>query len=47
MYGNLKAELARKDLDISTVAKTLGVTERTVKNKLEGITGFTLTVILL
>lgn len=41
MYGTLKAELARKELTVPIIAKTLGVTEKTIRNKLEGITGFT------
>lgn len=40
MLRNLKAEMTRKDINAEVIAKTLGVTERTVRNKIDGATGF-------
>lgn len=40
MYGNLKAEMARRDIRKTHIATVIGSTEKTVKNKLSGITEF-------
>lgn len=40
MYGNLRAELARKEMGVSDIAAVLGTTERTAKNKLSGKSEF-------
>lgn len=42
MYGNLRAELARKGMGVSDIAKAIGTTERTAKNKLSGKSEFSL-----
>lgn len=45
MTANLVAELIKKGIPAQRVAKeiagTIGVTERTARNKINGITGFT------
>lgn len=41
MLSNLKAEIARKDLKTEDIAKALDVNEKTVRNKISGITPFT------
>ena len=41
MYHNLKKVLYQKDIAIKQYAKFLGVSEKTVQNKLQGITDFT------
>ena len=40
MYGNLKAEMARCEISQSDIAKAINTTEKTVKNKLTGVTEF-------
>lgn len=40
MYPNLSAELARRALSIADVAATLGISERSFYNKLNGNTDF-------
>lgn len=40
MYGNLRAEMARREISRSDIAKAIGTTEKTVKNKMTGISGF-------
>lgn len=41
MMQNLSDELRRKGISQNTVAKLLGCTDRTVRNKLDGNTEFT------
>lgn len=41
MYSNLKDVLYRKNITIKQYAAFLGVSEKTVQNKLQGITAFT------
>lgn len=38
---NLKAEMAKRDITIEEIAKTLGIHRNSVANKLNGITPFT------
>ncbi|MCB6992929.1 transcriptional regulator [bacterium 210820-DFI.6.37] len=40
MYGNLKAEMARKEIGNAEVAQIINTTEKTVRNKLSGVTEF-------
>ena len=40
MFGNLKAEMARKELLKKDVAKSLGITTKALDNKLNGQTRF-------
>lgn len=40
MLKNLKAEMARENVSTCDVAKVIGKTEKTVKNKIDGITDF-------
>ncbi|MEG2769327.1 MAG: hypothetical protein RR902_00750 [Oscillospiraceae bacterium] len=42
MYQNLKENLHKKRITIRDYAKLLGVTEKTVQNKINGNTDFTL-----
>jgi len=42
MFGNLKAEMARHGLTNKNLAEILGVTEKTIRGKMCGKTGFTL-----
>ena len=41
MYNNLKAEMARHDMSAPDLARALGITEKTARNKLQGKTPFT------
>lgn len=41
MYSNLKSILYKKNIAIKQYAEFLGVSEKTVQNKLQGITDFT------
>ncbi|MDD7511021.1 MAG: HTH domain-containing protein [Peptostreptococcaceae bacterium] len=41
MHKNLNAEMARYEITVSDIAKLLSCSERTVKNKISGITPFT------
>lgn len=41
MYKNLLAEMVRNDIDKKDLARTLQLSEKTVSNKLNGITAFT------
>lgn len=41
MHNNLLAEMARKSVTVSDLAKILKCSDRTVKNKIAGITPFT------
>lgn len=41
MYSNLKYVLYQKNIAIKQYAEFLGVSEKTVQNKLQGITDFT------
>lgn len=45
IFSNLNAELARHNIKNSEFAKLLGITPRTLTNKLNGITEFTLSEI--
>ncbi len=40
MFGNLKAEMGRKELLKKDVAKSLGITTKALDNKLNGQTRF-------
>lgn len=42
MYPNLAAEMARKGIDFSDIAKVIGKDKRSVYNKIHKITHFTL-----
>ena len=42
MYGNLCTELKRKNIAQKVVADLIGCTERTVTNKINGSTDFTI-----
>lgn len=42
MFENLRRELKNKNISMVTFAKILGCTEKSVQNKLNGITEFTL-----
>lgn len=42
MFKNLNAELARKGINVNILANFLGVTPKTIRNKLCGKTEFTL-----
>lgn len=42
MFNNLNAEIARRNLKTSDIAKLLGVSVKTAANKLAGRTEFTL-----
>lgn len=39
-YMNLKAEMTRHSIHIADVASSIGVTERALRNKLNGVTDF-------
>lgn len=41
MYENLSRELKRKNVTQATVANLIGCTEKSLRNKLNGITDFT------
>ena len=43
MYSNLRSELANKGITQVALANMLGVTEKTLQNKLNGKTEFTIT----
>ena len=45
VFSNLSAELARHSIKNSDFAKLLGITPRTLTNKLNGVTEFTLSEI--
>lgn len=47
MFTNLYAELKRKGISFKAVATLLGITEKTLQNKMNGVTEFTLSEILL
>ena len=40
VYANLKAEMTRKGLTTLEVAKVVGISERAMRNKLNGVTDF-------
>ncbi len=42
MLENLKAAMRAKNISAAAIAKLIGTTEKTVNNKLNGITEFTL-----
>lgn len=42
VYRTLKAEMVRVDLSVKRLAMQLGITERSLRNKINGITEFTL-----
>lgn len=46
MFDNLKYAMNLKKISIHTVARLIGTTEKTVRNKLDGRTEFTLSEIL-
>ena len=41
-YSNLKAEMARKDITIESMAQMLGIHRNSVANKLNGASSFTI-----
>lgn len=41
-YGNLKAEMARRNVSIESIAKTLGIHRNSVSNKVNGNSSFTI-----
>lgn len=41
MYRNLRGEMVKKDLTVSKLASLIGVTEKTLRNKINGDTEFT------
>ncbi len=41
MYQNLKNEIIKSNIKISKLSIRIGVTEKTLRNKLNGITEFT------
>ena len=41
MFPNLKAEMARKNIDGITISAVIGCTQKTFSNKLNGKTEFT------
>ena len=47
MFKNLKEELDRKGITIRAVASLLNCSEKTIQNKLNGETEFTLSEVLL
>lgn len=40
-HMNLKAEITRHKVRISDIANSIGISERTMRNKLNGVTDFT------
>lgn len=38
---NLKAEITRHKVQVKDIAASIGISERTMKNKLNGVTDFT------
>ncbi|CEJ74255.1 phage protein [[Clostridium] sordellii] len=40
-HMNLKAEMTRNNIHIAEIANHLGITERTLRNKINGVTDFT------
>lgn len=40
-YRNLRAEMVRANITIASLARQIGVTEKTLRNKLNGETDFT------
>ena len=45
MFSNLKAELVRRNIKFKDLARALGVSEKTVSNKIYGRSDFTLSEI--
>ncbi len=43
MYRILKAEMVRADVSVKELAMKIGITERSLRNKINGITDFTMT----
>lgn len=41
LYRNLRAEMARANITVAILAHQIGVTEKTLRNKLNGETDFT------
>lgn len=46
MFPNLKAEMARRNIKVTDLASSIGVTPKTVYNRLSGRTEFTLSEML-
>lgn len=40
MFHNLRAEMARSGITVPALSKCIGCTERTTRNKLDGVTQF-------
>lgn len=47
MFPHLTAELKRKGISYKAIAKLIGCSERSVQNKVQGVTEFTLSEVLL
>ena len=43
MYNNLRAEMARRDITVSVMAQVTGKSERSIRDKIAGRSGFTMT----
>lgn len=41
MFNNLNAEMKRSNVSLDALAKELGITNRTMRNKRDGVTQFT------
>ena len=41
MYRTLKAEMVRSDISVKQLAIRIGITERSLRNKINGVTAFT------
>ena len=46
MFENLKTELAKKHISLIAVARTIHCSEKSIQNKINGVTEFTLSEIL-
>ncbi len=43
MYRILRAEMVRADISVKELAMKIGITERSLRNKINGVTDFTVT----
>ncbi len=43
MYRILRAEMVRADISVKELAMKIGITERSLRNKINGVTDFTMT----
>lgn len=46
MYRVLKGEMVKADISIHDLAMKIGITERSLRNKINGVTAFTWTEVL-